>query len=100
MLHPGSRNCSVMILVEVNGSKLHIEASQKVLSCYTTIILSYSIHSLSRLEHPTHKFGSFSIMKKSCKIYNHQLSNAMPKKTSSEEPSLQLGETWNLPIQI
>lgn len=58
MLHPGSRNCPVMILVEVNGSKLHVEASQKGLSCYTTIISSYSIHLLSRLGHPTHKFGS------------------------------------------
>jgi hypothetical protein len=87
------RSCSVMILiVEVNGSKLHIEASQKGLSCCTTIILRYSIHLLSRLEHPTHKFGSFFIMKKSCKIYNHQLNNAMPRKTLSEEPSLQHGE--------
>lgn len=41
MLHPGSRNCSIMILVEVSVSNLRVEASQKGLSCYTTIILSY-----------------------------------------------------------
>lgn len=52
-----------MTLVEVSVSNLHVEASQKGLSCYTTNILSYLIHLMSRLEHPTHKFGSFSIMK-------------------------------------